>query len=104
MSKALVLGAAALVVSAASASAQVYTSPDYGYAEPVADLAAPGDGYAAPAPPPVCAEILIRFIWPTESPNVGRGCFRCYAFSSPYSPRYSSRRADLRQTTPFDVN
>ena len=52
MSKALVLGAAALVFSAASASAQVYTTPDYGYAEPVADLAAPADGYAAPAPPP----------------------------------------------------
>jgi hypothetical protein len=52
MSKALVLGAAALVFSAASASAQVYTTPDYGYA-PVADLAAPADGYAAPAPPPV---------------------------------------------------
>jgi hypothetical protein len=51
MSKALVLGAAALVFSAASASAQVYTTPDYGYAEPVADLAAPADGYAA-APPP----------------------------------------------------
>jgi hypothetical protein len=34
MSKALVLGAAALAFSAASASAQVYTTPDYGYAEP----------------------------------------------------------------------
>jgi hypothetical protein len=44
MSKALVLGAAALVLSAASASAQVYTTPGYGYAEPVADLAAPADG------------------------------------------------------------
>ena len=53
MSKALVLGAAALVFSAAGASAQVYTTPDYGYAEPVADLAAPADGYAAPAAPPV---------------------------------------------------
>jgi hypothetical protein len=41
MSKALVLGAAALLFSAASASAQVY-------AEPVADLAVPADGYAAP--------------------------------------------------------
>src|SRR6266568_2672070 len=51
MSKPLVLGAAALAFSAASASAQVYTTPDYGYAEPVADLAAPADGYAAPAPP-----------------------------------------------------
>jgi hypothetical protein len=48
MSKALVLGAAALVFSAASASAQ-----DYGYEEPVADLAAPADGYAAPGGPPV---------------------------------------------------
>src|SRR6266516_3984432 len=49
MSKALVLGAAALAFSAASASAQIYTSPNYGYAEPVADLAEPADGYAAPA-------------------------------------------------------
>jgi len=49
MSKALVLGAAALVFSAASASAQ----DDYGYDEPVADLAAPADGYAAPLAPPV---------------------------------------------------
>jgi hypothetical protein len=46
MSKALVLGAAALVISAASASAQIYS-------EPVADLAVPADGYAAPAAPPV---------------------------------------------------
>ena len=46
MSKALVLGAAALVFSAASASAQVY-------AEPTADLAIPADGYAAPAAPPM---------------------------------------------------
>ena len=49
MSKALVLGAAALAFSAASAWAQD------GYAEPVADLAAPADGYAAPAPPPAYA-------------------------------------------------
>jgi hypothetical protein len=49
MSKALVLGAAALVFSAASASAQ----DDFGYDEPVADLAAPADGYAAPLAPPV---------------------------------------------------
>jgi hypothetical protein len=55
MSKALVLGAAALAFSAASASAQVYPTPDYGYAEPVADLAVPADGYAAPAPPPAYA-------------------------------------------------
>ena len=53
MSKVLILGAAALVFSAASASAQVYTTPDYGYADPVADLAAPADGYAAPPAPPV---------------------------------------------------
>ena len=62
MSKALVLGAAALalslVLSAASASAQVYVTPSYGYgyATPVADLAAPNYGYAAPAmatPPPL---------------------------------------------------
>ena len=58
MSKALVLGAAALTLSAGAASAQVpgydyngATVPLYGYAAPVADLAAPayGYGYAAPA-------------------------------------------------------
>ena len=54
MSKALVLGAAALLLSAASASAQIYATPDYGY-EPVADLAVPADGYAAPAAPPAYA-------------------------------------------------
>jgi hypothetical protein len=62
MSKALVLGAAALVCSAAGASAQVYPTPDYGYVTPIADLAAPAYGYATPtyvapvyAAPPVCA-------------------------------------------------
>ena len=63
MSKALVLGAAALALSAGAASAQVpgydyngATVPLYGYAAPVADLAAPdygydngGYGYGAPA-------------------------------------------------------
>jgi hypothetical protein len=52
MIKALVLGTAALMFSAAGASAQVYITPDYGYADPVADLAPPDEGYAAPAPPP----------------------------------------------------
>ena len=51
MIKALVLGTAALIFSAAGASAQVYMTPDYGYADPVADLAPPDEGYAA-APPP----------------------------------------------------
>jgi hypothetical protein len=61
MSKALVLGVAALAFSAATASAQVYVSPGYGYgydygaplydyAAPVADLAPPAYGYAPPAP------------------------------------------------------
>src|SRR4029077_16989901 len=52
MIKALVLGTAALIFSAAGASAQVYMTPDYGYADPVADLAPPDEGYAAPAPLP----------------------------------------------------
>ena len=52
MTRALILGAAALALSAGAASAQVYTTPDYGYPEPVADLGAPADGYAATAPPP----------------------------------------------------
>jgi hypothetical protein len=51
MSKALILGTAALIFSAAGASAQVYTTPDYRYGDPVADLAPPDEGYAAPAPP-----------------------------------------------------
>ena len=57
MSKALVLGAAALAVSAGTASAQVpgydyygATVPLYGYAAPVADLAPPAYGYAPTAP------------------------------------------------------
>ena len=58
MSKALLIGVTALVLSVANASAQVYLTPDYGYgyAAPVADLAAPAYGYAAPtyvAPAPV---------------------------------------------------
>ena len=61
MSKALILGAATLVFSAASASAQVYSTPDYGYGEPVADLSVPSDGYAAPpvytAPPIYAAPV-----------------------------------------------
>jgi hypothetical protein len=60
MSRALVLGAAAVALSAVSASAQVYGTPDYGYgyATPVADLAPPAYGYAAPpyvTPAPVYA-------------------------------------------------
>ena len=64
MSKALFLGAAALALSAAAASAQVpgydyngatvplygYAAPGYGYAAPVADLAPPAYGYAPSAP------------------------------------------------------
>jgi hypothetical protein len=58
MSKALVLGAAALACSAAGASAQGYPTPDYGYVTPIADLAAPAYGYAAQtyaAPAPIYA-------------------------------------------------
>ena len=73
MTRALIVGAAALALSAATASAQVYVTPGYGYATPVADLAAPGYGaaptygyaapaYAVPAPvytaPPVYAAPL----------------------------------------------
>ena len=57
MSKALVLGTAALALSAGAASAQVpgydyygATVPLYGYAAPVADLAPPAYGYAPTAP------------------------------------------------------
>ncbi len=58
MSKALVLGAAALVFSAASASAQIY-------ADPVADLTVPADGYAAPAPPVYAAPPIYAAPAPT---------------------------------------
>ena len=50
MSKALVLGAAALIFSAAGASAQIYMTPDYGYVQPVADLAPPAYGYGVRSP------------------------------------------------------
>ena len=57
MSKALVLGTAALALSARAASAQVpgydyngATVPLYGYAAPVADLAPPAYVYAPTAP------------------------------------------------------
>jgi len=54
MSKILVLGAAALVFSAAGVSAADLAAPGYGYgydngyAPPVADFAPPAYGYAAP--------------------------------------------------------
>jgi hypothetical protein len=76
MSKALVLGAAALALSAGAASAQVgypgydyigatvplynYAAPGYGYAAtaPLYNYAAPGYGYAATAP-------LYNYVAPT---------------------------------------
>jgi hypothetical protein len=100
MSKALVLGAAALAFSAVSASAQ-----DYGYEEPVADLAVPADGYAAPVappvytappvyaapiypPPPVCAVPAPVYPAPVAAPVVSRPI---YAYAPGFWGGYGHR-------------
>jgi hypothetical protein len=90
MSKTLVLGATALAFSAAGASAQVYTTPDYyDYVAPVADLAAPAYGYAVPtyvAPAPVDAAPQIY-----TAPPVTTGYYAAPAVSGPiynYAPDY----------------
>jgi len=65
MSRALVLGAAALVFSAASASAADLAAPGYGYGAPV--YAAPGYGYAAPALAPDHAATTIVIVTPAPA-------------------------------------
>src|SRR6516164_3364531 len=94
MSKALVLGAAALTLSAGAASAQVpgydysgavvplygYAAPGYGYAAraPLYDYAAPPYGYGAMAPAIGGSTIIIV----TDSPPVvGSGYYN-------YAPGY----------------
>jgi hypothetical protein len=95
MSKALVLGAAALTLSAGASSAQVpgydyngATVPLYGYAAPVADLAAPdygydngGYGYGAPA---------YGYAAPAyAAPAPGYG-YAAPAYAAPPTPGYGS--------------
>jgi len=98
MSKALVLGAAALALSAGAASAQVpgydysgavvplygYAAPGYGYAAtaPLYDYAAPPYGYGAVAPAIGRSTIII--VTPGQGyspPVVGSGYYN-------YAPRY----------------
>jgi hypothetical protein len=90
----LVLGVAALALSAGAASAQVgYPGYDYGYAAPIADLAPPAYGYAPPAPiynyaaPAYAAPatggttIIIVTPGPAYSASVGSGYYN-------YAPGY----------------
>src|SRR6266513_848733 len=96
MSKSLVLGATALVLSAATASAQVYVTPGYGYgyATLAADLAAPAYGYAAPAyvaPTPVYAAPAYAAPQVYAAPPVTTGYYSAPVVSLPiyaYAPGY----------------
>ena len=83
MSKALVLGAAALVFSVASASAADLAAPGYGYGAP--DYAAPGYGYGAPVVAPGQAGTTIVIVTPApayRAPPVTTG----YYASHPIPP------------------
>ena len=115
MSKALVLGAAALALSAGTASAQVpgydyngATVPLYGCAAPVADLAAPayGYGYAAPAyAAPAQAGTTIVIVTPGPAPGytappVASGYYGAGVVSQPiydYAPGYWGGRGYWRR-------
>ena len=70
MSKAIVLGVAALALSAGAASAQ-YVTPGYGYGygygAPLYDYAASGYGYAAPAVAPVQGATTIIIVTPAPA-------------------------------------
>ena len=107
MSKALVLGVAALALSAGAASAQWvypnygyapygygyaataplydYAAPGYGYAAPGYGYAAPGYGYAAPAyAAPATAGTTVVIVTPSPAytaPPVGSGYYN-------YAPGY----------------
>ena len=115
MSKALVLGAAALALSAGTASAQVpgydyngATVPLYGYAAPVADLAAPGYGYGYAAPAyaaPAQAGTTIIIVTPGSAPAyaappVASGYYGAGVVSQPiynYAPGYWGGRGYWRR-------
>ena len=79
MSKALILGAATLVFSAASASAQVYSTPDYGYGEPVADLAVPSDGVRSPAGVHGTTDLCSPGLYGTDSRRGAASCLHSTA-------------------------
>ena len=114
MSKALVLGAAALALSAGAASAQVpgydyngATVPLYGYAAPVTDLAPPayGYGYAAPAyAAPATAGTTVIIVTPGAPaytvPPVASGYYGAGVVSQPiydYAPGYWGGRGYWRR-------
>ena len=104
MSKALVLGAAALALSAGTASAQGYSYDNgygynNGYGAPVADLAAPGYGYGYAAPAyaaPAQAGTTIIIVTPGSAPAytappVASGYYAAGVVSQPiynYAPGY----------------
>ena len=120
MSKALVLGAAALTLSAGASSAQVpgydyngATVPLYGYAAPVADLAAPdygygnsGYGYGVPVyAAPAQAGTTIVIVTPGPAPGytappVASGYYGAGVVSQPiynYAPGYWGGRGYWRR-------
>jgi hypothetical protein len=126
MCKALVLGAAALTLSAGASSAQVpgydyngATVPLYGYAAPVADLAAPdygydnsGYGYGAPAygyaapayAAPATAGTTVIIVTPGApayaAPPVASGYYGAGVVSQPiynYAPGYWGGRGYWRR-------
>ena len=110
MSKALVLGAVALAFSAATASAQVYATPDYGYghATPVADLAPPPYGYAAPgygyAAPPYAAPATAGTTVVIVTPAPGYAAPPVYAAPQIYSaPAVTSGYYDAPPVPPEPI-
>ena len=110
MSKALVLGAVALAFSAATAAAQVYATPDYGYgyATPVADLAPPPYGYAAPgygyAAPPYAAPATAGTTVVIVTPAPGYAAPPVYAAPQIYSaPAVTSGYYDAPPVPPEPI-
>jgi hypothetical protein len=117
MSKALVLGAAALALSAGTAWAQGYGygygydngyGYENGYAAPVADLAAPGYGYGygyaapvAPAQPGTTIVIVTPGPAPAyTAPPVASGYYGAGVVSQPiynYAPGYWGGRGYWRR-------
>ncbi len=71
MSKALVLGGAALVFLAADGSAADLVAPGYGYGAPV--YVAPAPVYAAPPLAPVQNQPIVVYVAPPVSPQLYAG-------------------------------
>jgi hypothetical protein len=97
MSKALILGTAALALSAVSASAADLAAPGYGYdngfAPPVADFARPAYGYAAPpygyAAPSSTTVVIVPSAPAYTAPPVASGYYGAPVVSQPiydYAP------------------